>query len=435
MKRGRPPSPLDPAASTAAWLGAELRAARQKGGLTLHDLAALVGYSPQHISEVERAKTTVAQEFIEACDRALVTGGRLMVLFPAALAERERQRLERAEARRAHKATSLRCRPREGEDEVKPVKRRDLLSTAATAAVVGLSAPAQARDVDPALVEHWGQLLNVLDSHDAMFGPRDVLNNAQRELGLIAEHRRVARGNLQASLQRVEARWAEFASWLARDVGSEGRRDRWAAHALRLARDSEYPDMTACVRLRQSQWAVAELDAHNAIRYAQAARQTPAISTEMQALSALRAAQAHALGGDADACQRGLADARQAIERIAPTEPMVARHELTIGYVAAAEARCWLWLDPGKAIALYEEALRAWPAHRTRSRAVHQARLARGCAANGELDRAAAEGHRALVVAQATRSVLVRNELAALDAALPATVGGFHEAFSQDALT
>jgi hypothetical protein len=46
-RRGRPPHPLDPDASHAARLGAEIRARRQAHGLTLEGLAALIGFSPQ----------------------------------------------------------------------------------------------------------------------------------------------------------------------------------------------------------------------------------------------------------------------------------------------------------------------------------------------------------------------------------------------------
>jgi hypothetical protein len=49
---GRPAKPLDPDASHAARLGAELRARRKSRGLTLEAFAAEIGYSPQHVSEV-----------------------------------------------------------------------------------------------------------------------------------------------------------------------------------------------------------------------------------------------------------------------------------------------------------------------------------------------------------------------------------------------
>ena len=82
LSRGRPPAPLNPDASKAAGLGAEVRARRQARRLTLTALGELVGFSAQHISEVERAKAPVSRPFIEACDRVLDADGAL--LAPAA---------------------------------------------------------------------------------------------------------------------------------------------------------------------------------------------------------------------------------------------------------------------------------------------------------------------------------------------------------------
>jgi transcriptional regulator with XRE-family HTH domain len=80
---GRPPKPLDPDASHAARLGSEIRARRLAQGLTLEALAALIGYSPQHISGVELARTPVSDRFAAACDHALGAQGALAELLPA----------------------------------------------------------------------------------------------------------------------------------------------------------------------------------------------------------------------------------------------------------------------------------------------------------------------------------------------------------------
>ena len=70
-QRGRPPKPLNPDASSAARLGAALRARRVENGLTLVKLAERIGYSPQHVSEVELAQASVSGSFVAECDRAL----------------------------------------------------------------------------------------------------------------------------------------------------------------------------------------------------------------------------------------------------------------------------------------------------------------------------------------------------------------------------
>ena len=55
--RGRPLAPLEPSASAAARLGAELRGLRVADGLMLAGLSVRVGYSGQYISQVEHART------------------------------------------------------------------------------------------------------------------------------------------------------------------------------------------------------------------------------------------------------------------------------------------------------------------------------------------------------------------------------------------
>jgi transcriptional regulator with XRE-family HTH domain len=87
---GRPAKPLDPSASQAARLGAELRRRREGRGLTQEDLAAAVGFSRPHLAQVEAAKVTPSERFVAACDTALAAGGSLLALYPELLAERER---------------------------------------------------------------------------------------------------------------------------------------------------------------------------------------------------------------------------------------------------------------------------------------------------------------------------------------------------------
>jgi transcriptional regulator with XRE-family HTH domain len=99
-RRGRPPASLDPDASHAARLGAELRERRQARGSTLQAFGARVGYSVQHVSDVERANTPASATFIAECDRVLETRGALLDLLPAVVYERAVGRAERGGARR-----------------------------------------------------------------------------------------------------------------------------------------------------------------------------------------------------------------------------------------------------------------------------------------------------------------------------------------------
>jgi hypothetical protein len=308
--------------------------------------------------------------------------------------------------------------PEVGED-VDPLSRRSLLG-AGVGTALGLSAttaPAAAREVDPDLASHWSDLLGVIDCHDAAFGPHDLLSTVRNELRLITEHRQVARGVLRTDLMRVEARWSEFASWLGHDAGDERITDYWGDRASRLAIEAGYDDMVAYVLIRHSHAAVAALDARQAITLADAATRIRGTSAPVRALGALKAAHAHALARDTLACERSLANAYDLLGTSGDDVPSgdVLGHEVTAPYVLAADARCWIWLRPAKAIGMFEDVLRCWPRERTRSGGVQQARLAVACAAAKEPERAVREGMQALVTARRTRSHMARRELDQLD--------------------
>jgi transcriptional regulator with XRE-family HTH domain len=106
-RRGRPPKPLDPNASNAARLGAELRTRRLERDLTLEALAGQIGFTPQHVSEVELAKTSVSRAFVAACDRELEAQGSLLELLPAVVYERALERHDRSVARRRSKPSRV----------------------------------------------------------------------------------------------------------------------------------------------------------------------------------------------------------------------------------------------------------------------------------------------------------------------------------------
>jgi hypothetical protein len=303
---------------------------------------------------------------------------------------------------------------------VDPLSRRSLLG-AGVGAVAGLgatTAPAANRDVDPELVAHWLDLLTLLESHDARFGPHTVVPAVRREIGLIGSHRRIARGELQRQFLCVESHWAEFASFLYDDAGDARLRDAWADRALRLAQDAGYPDMVAYVLMRRSQWTAMRDSGQQAIQLAHAALSTQGTSNHIRALCALKEAQGHALLREERACQRSLTDAYGLLDDAGTGQATwndLGRRETSPSSVLGYDARCWLWLQPRKAVTMFEEVLRRWPRERQRSRGMHQARLALACAAADDPERAAAEGDAALDIARTTKSNGILRELKRLD--------------------
>ena len=300
---------------------------------------------------------------------------------------------------------------------MEPTDRRGLLG-AAGAAAIGLStaaAPTAAHAVDPELPAHYSALLSVLGRHDAAFGPHEVLAIVRRELGIIADHRTVARGPLRAALMRVEGRWSIYAAWLCEDTGDRHGRDGLANRALRLGREGGDPDVIAWTRARQAQWS----GPPRAVLLAESGLRTPRAGAQTRALCAVRAAYGHARMGDSKMTTRLLTEAEALLEHDSPPPPSAALPS-TDRLVRCWEARCWAALEPIKGAELYDTALRDWPQVQIRDGGLYRARLAIACAAAGERDRAQAEGRRALAIARATKSVTAQRELRRLGVALNA---------------
>jgi transcriptional regulator with XRE-family HTH domain len=414
-RRGRPPGPLQPSASAAARLGAELRGLRTAYDLTLAGLAVRVGFSAQYISQIEHARTTPSEAFVEACDIELGADEPLIRLLPAVVLEQAQQRSARVAARRG---AGIHSDPEDDGDPM--ISPRELMAAGATA-IVGPSAaavPTSAREVDPALPDHWERLLAIIGAHDAAHGPHDVFGTARPELRLITSHREVAHGDLRTALMCVEARWAVHGGWLCEDTGDRRGRDALVERALCLARAADHPDLIAWARARQAQWS----DPRSAISIAQAGLRTPRAGAHTRALCAVRAAHAYAHIADADATERLLAKAYELAAKDSTAPPLCGSIPNVEYVVRCWEARCWAALSPARGVALYDAVLRDWPRGRRRDGGLYLTRLARACADAGESDRARAEGRKALAIARTTGSRVAARELRQLTRAINAAI-------------
>jgi hypothetical protein len=409
-RRGRPAAPLEPSASAAARLGAELRELRTAHELTLTGFGVRIGYSAQYVSQVEHGRSAPSEAFVRTCDVELGGGGALMRLLPAVILEQAQHRSARVAARHGTNLSAAE------QHDVDPINRRELAAAGAAAGIrLGVAcAPMSTRNVDPALPEHSERLLAIIGTHDAAHGAHEVRETASRELRLIAEHRRVATGDLRVALMAVEARWAVHAAWLCEDTDDRRGRDALLDRALRLARAADHPDLIAWARARQAQWT----DPSHAVRIAETGLRTARAGAHTRALCAVRAAHAHANLGNTDAAERLLARAYELAAHESAAPPLSVSGALSEHVVRCWEARCWAALAPAKAVALYDSVLRDWPRHRTRDGGLYLARLANACADAGELDRARAEGRKAVAIARTTRSSVAARELRRLAASL-----------------
>jgi transcriptional regulator with XRE-family HTH domain len=394
--------------------------------MTLEDLAAVIGFSPQRISDVERAKATPSRQFITACEDALHADGKLLLLLPDAQRERDTVRQERADARRAARqaeaAPALPCPATHCEagdvEEVQPTNRRGLLGAGAAVALGGLgvagATPAAARDVDPELPEHCMELMRLFERHDGVFGPRAVIDAVTHQQQQIARHRDVAWGDLRMTLLRVEARWSNFAFWLYGDIGDREAREAAARRTLDLARETDYSDVVAYALQKQARWAIMDGDQRRAITLAHQALDVRGATPQTRVQSALAAGQALAFAGDGPGSAARLREAEAFLgTREDGRDPLgpVVTDDGAPHYIAGDMARCRLWLEPAAAVTAYEDVLRDWPREHVRDGGLEQARLALACVAAGEHDRARAEGRKAFAVFKTTQSATAAREL------------------------
>jgi len=226
---GRPPKSVDPNASSLARLGAEIRASRAARTLTLHGLSRLIGFTPQHISEVELAKVCPSNAFVEAVDRALAADGRLLDLYPAARIELLVQRENRSESRRE----AIRwCQ------EVSDVKRRAFIGLGLSVVLLGPEAAAQASADDWDRIAHaWAYELDTAPDRSALLP------------GLVADLKRL---HANHGPQRVVAQLSSHAAAIAVSAGDIDTARRWWRRARASAVASGDSHLISYVTGRQA---------------------------------------------------------------------------------------------------------------------------------------------------------------------------------------
>jgi transcriptional regulator with XRE-family HTH domain len=229
VPRGRPPKSVDPDASCAARLGAEIRASRVARNLTLHSLSRRIGYTPQHISDAELAKSSVSGSFVSAVDRALDAHGRLLALYPAVVIEQVIERQRRTDARREAIPSA---------QEVDDVRRRAFLGLGLAVVLLGPEAAARASAEDwDRITDAWSYELDTAADRQALVP------------GLVADLKR-----LQANHgpQRVVAQLSSHVAAIAISAGDTETARRWWRRARAAAVAAEDNQLIAYVTSRQA---------------------------------------------------------------------------------------------------------------------------------------------------------------------------------------
>jgi transcriptional regulator with XRE-family HTH domain len=210
-------------------LGAEIRAARAARDLTLHALARKIGYTAQHISEVELAKASASEPFVAACDRALDARGSLLALYPAVVIEQVVERQKRAFSRRE---------PLPSCQEVDDVKRRAFLGLGLSVVLLGPEAAARASKDDWDRIAHaWSYEISTAPDRTALLP------------GLAADLKRL---HANGGPQRVVAQLSSHVAAIAVSDGDTAMARRWWRRARSSAIVAGDSQLVAHVTSRQA---------------------------------------------------------------------------------------------------------------------------------------------------------------------------------------
>ncbi|WUH89690.1 helix-turn-helix domain-containing protein [Streptomyces sp. NBC_00433] len=371
--------------------GEELRRLRLAAGMSLRTLAREAQCSPAHISRIERGLRQPGHGVARLFDRVLDAQGLLLALLPGSGEEAAARPRDTGpeEADRGRPAGPAPWAP-------------DPRDSAAIAA--GFASAA------------W---------HLRLLG-RQV--PAHVVLPSVAEQARSLRATALAgrtpdrTLLRLAAHIAEFAGWMAQESGEAAEAARWTTEAGRLASIGRFHDLRAYSRVRQAELAMYAGRADTVVELCERVHHERRYGVRVRAFAAQRAAQGHAMRGEAVAAMRALERARE----LWSAQPDERPDAMLLGSAAVGDpgqlVTGWCWVDLGRP-RLAAELLHSGlgPAHRVegrRMRALFGARAARALADGGELQEAVELGRRSMRAASATHSATARIELRLLALAL-----------------
>lgn len=402
-RRGRPPKPLLEDGSSAARLGIEVRRQREERGLTQAALAAVIGYSPQHLSSVELGDSPVSEQFVHACDDALGAEGRLLELLPSVVYERARSRWANRHERDAAPTLS-------------PPSRAHALPDFEPRANMRAGSRRVSSIPDPEAIEETTRALRRVDNRFGGGSTRGVvLGYLNREVSPLLRAMQ-AQGTTPRRFLQVTAELTQLAGWISHDVGEERLAHWYFGQSLGLARAAGDEGFTAEVLAGMSHQAAYTRDGPTAVDAAQAARRhatrsgVPALVSEV----AVMEAHGHALRQDARACLVALRTAERTFD--APRDEG-RPHWLEYfdrAYLAAMFAHSLHALGESKPAERFARRSLQMSEGYERGRLFNTVLLARIHADSGELDAACELGRRSVAMASSIRSARARGYLVEL---------------------
>jgi len=294
-------------------------------------------------------------------------------------------------------------------------------------------------DPDARPAERFLLARRALRDNDNLFGPRDVIPLAMRQLALLRELSRTSRGGDRRELLLPQVQFADLLGWLYQDCREFDTARHWLDRALEWAHMLDDQACVAFVLARKSQLACDTRDPDTAIAAADAAMRIAGERELVGAVAATYAAHGYALSGDAATAERLYDEARAMLGTTDATGTVPWVTFLDDAYIDVYRAGSLAALGQHAAAAAgFRAAISGLRPVFHRDRGVYLAREARARASAGEHDHAAELAMRALAIGMETRSARVFAELADVrDATAPASdspaVSGFRAALTATA--
>jgi transcriptional regulator with XRE-family HTH domain len=323
---GQRPNELTPHASPQHYLGAEMRAWRDRRGFSLAKLGKLVLFDASYMARAERGAQAASADLVRAYDRALGAEGSLIRLHQSisdgggrpAPAEVDVARSGRHVADQvtalaggidgpasSGEGISIPIRTDDGRTTFVPISRRSLiaaLGASATITTFANSAPSFAttrRSGLAAAGDNPMELLRatrkVLVDNDNLFGPRQMIPVVRRHVAAIKELRVDSTGANRRQLLQMQGQFAELCGWFYQDLGDFHEAKFWLHEALEAAQMSGDQELATYVLARRSQLAGDMGDRVEAIDMAEVAKSVAAPRSRLAAVAATYGAHGHAL--------------------------------------------------------------------------------------------------------------------------------------------
>ncbi|WP_307240664.1 helix-turn-helix domain-containing protein [Catenuloplanes indicus] len=361
-------------ASDASSFGAELRRRRLAAGLSLSELSSRTHYSRGYISRIETGDREPSVEFARRLDAALGAEGVLALMLEpqAVMISQAREPFPNPDAtfdlswiESFHADTA---------------SRRSYVSDA-------LVRP----DVQDQAIESFADLLDRLKSLGQVLAPSNVMPMLVPQVVILVKLAQRADDRIAPKVWRMASRFADYAGWMAQEMGSDETASRWTDQAVIFARLAGDNDAVAYAYVRRANIALYQHDARMTVNFAVLAQKTQC-GSYVQRLACQREAQGYALAGDRHSYIKAMARA----EGLLANEPDDEPQRVQLGSQRMSNplrlAKGWSLHDLGlseDAVPFLRDEYDATHASNRRARARIGARLALALAASHKLDKAA----------------------------------------------